>query len=62
MPPFGNLYDMPVYADESLSRDNEIAFNAGSHRELMRLSYADFERLVRPTVARFAAGKRAWAA
>jgi Ala-tRNA(Pro) deacylase len=62
MPPFGNLYDIPVYADESLSRDKEIAFNAGSHRELMRLAYADFQRLVRPTVARFAAGRRASAA
>jgi Ala-tRNA(Pro) deacylase len=35
MPPFGNLYDMPVFADESLARDKEIAFNAGSHRELV---------------------------
>src|SRR5438309_11241762 len=33
MPPFGNLYDVPVFADESLARDKEIAFNAGSHRD-----------------------------
>jgi Ala-tRNA(Pro) deacylase len=43
---------MPVYADESLSHDPEIAFNAGSHRELYRLPWKDFERLVEPTVAR----------
>jgi Ala-tRNA(Pro) deacylase len=54
MPPFGNLYGMAVYADESLSRDTEIAFNAGSHRELYRLSWKDFERLVEPTVVRLA--------
>jgi Ala-tRNA(Pro) deacylase len=56
MPPFGNLYDMPVFADESLARDKEIAFNAGSHRELVRLAWEDFVRLVEPKVVRFAAG------
>jgi Ala-tRNA(Pro) deacylase len=56
MPPFGNLYDVPVFADESLARDKEIAFNAGSHRELLRLAWEDFVRLVAPKVARFAAG------
>ena len=56
MPPFGNLYDMPVFADESLTRDKEIAFNAGSHRELVRLAWEDFVRLVEPKIVRFAAG------
>jgi Ala-tRNA(Pro) deacylase len=55
MPPFGNLYDMPVFVDESLTNDKEIAFNAGSHYELIRLAYDDFARLVKPTVGRFAA-------
>lgn len=53
MPPFGNLYNMPVFVDESLTQDKEIAFNAGSHRELVRLAYEDFERLVKPTVLKF---------
>ena len=57
MPPFGNLYNMAVYVDESLSKDKEISFNAGSHNELIRLAYADFERLVKPVVAQFAARK-----
>lgn len=51
MPPFGNLYGMRVFADEALSRDVEIAFNAGSHLELIRLSWVDFERLVSPKIA-----------
>ena len=54
MPPFGNLYDMPVYVEESLSRDEHIAFNAGSHSELIQLAYSDFARLVEPDVASFA--------
>ena len=54
MPPFGNLYDMEVFVAESLTKDEEIAFNAGSHIELIRLPYADFERLVRPKVLDFA--------
>jgi Ala-tRNA(Pro) deacylase len=54
MPPFGNLYGMVVYVDENLTRDHEIAFNACCHHELVRLAYADYERLVKPKVARFA--------
>jgi Ala-tRNA(Pro) deacylase len=54
MPPFGNLYGMKVFASESLAEDKEIAFNAGSHTELIRLAYKDFERLVQPKVARLA--------
>ncbi len=54
MPPFGNLYRMAVFAEESLAADQEIWFNAGSHRELMRLAYDDFVRLVQPTVLKFA--------
>ncbi len=53
MPPFGNLYDMDVYVEESLAEDEEIAFSAGSHAELVRMAYKDFERLVKPTVADF---------
>jgi len=56
MPPFGNLYDMAVYVDEALARDERIAFNAGTHSELIQLDYADFERLVQPSVANFSLG------
>ena len=50
MPPFGNLWDMEVFADQRLAEDEAIAFNAGTHTELVRLAYADFERLVTPQV------------
>ncbi len=50
MPPFGNLYDMGVYVAEQLTEDDEIAFNAGSHTELVRMSYRDFASLVTPQV------------
>ena len=53
MPPFGNLYGMAVYVDESLTKDKDIAFNAGSHDELLQVAYTDFARLVNPTVLRF---------
>lgn len=52
MPPFGNLYDMEVFAAERLAEDESIAFNAGSHTELVKMSYRDFERLVKPVPAR----------
>lgn len=54
MPPFGNLYDMDVYVAQSLAEDEEIAFNAGSHTELIKLAYKDFEKLVAPKVVEFA--------
>lgn len=47
MPPFGNLYGMPVYVSKRLAHDN-IIFNSGSHSELMQMSYQDFIRLVKP--------------
>ena len=50
MPPFGNLYAMQVFSAKVLAEDDEIAFNAGSHIELIRLPYKDFERLVQPKV------------
>ncbi len=54
MPPFGNLYDVPVYADEALTRDKEIVFEAGNHKEAVKLTYADFNRLVKPKVVEIA--------
>jgi len=53
MPPFGNLYGMDVFVAESLSQEVEIASCAGSHSELIRFSYKDFERLVKPKVMKF---------
>jgi Ala-tRNA(Pro) deacylase len=54
MPPFGNLYDMDVFVAPELSNEEEIAFSAGTHAEVIRMAYDDFERLVRPRVASFA--------
>jgi Ala-tRNA(Pro) deacylase len=51
MPPFGLLYDMPVFADGSLAEHAEITFSAGTHREMVRMSWHDLTRLTNPTVA-----------
>lgn len=48
MPPFGNLYGVPVFVDERLTAQDEIAFNAGTHTEAVRMPYAEFERLALP--------------
>lgn len=55
MPPFGNLYNMDVYVENSLVDEEDIAFNAGSHTELIKLSYQDFKKLVHPKTASFTA-------
>ena len=50
MPPFGNLYGMETYVDAMLEEDDEIAFNAGTHTQAVRLAYADYARLVQPRI------------
>jgi Ala-tRNA(Pro) deacylase len=54
MPPFGNLYGMEVFAAAGLAANEEIVFNAGSHTELIRMAYRDFERLVQPRIVELA--------
>jgi len=53
MPPFGNLYGLEVYVDQTLTADEEIVFQAGTHVDAVKLRYRDFARLVQPTVAEF---------
>jgi Ala-tRNA(Pro) deacylase len=53
MPPFGNLYGLEVYADQSLAEDEEIVFSAGTYSEAVKLRYRDFADLVKPKVAEF---------
>ncbi len=56
MPPFGNLYGMKTYLDKTLTYDEEIAFNAGNHSQLIKLSLKDYMELVKPDISHFAAG------
>lgn len=48
MPPFGNLYGLEVFVSPRLALDEEICFNAGSHDEVIRMRYSDFERIAHP--------------
>jgi len=57
MPPFGNLYGMEVYVADSLARQEEIAFNAGTHTEVIRMAWTDYDRLVQPLVMDFAVAR-----
>lgn len=50
MPPFGHFYDMDTLVAESLTEDEEIAFNAGTHKELVKMNYSDFEELAQPNI------------
>lgn len=50
MPPFGHFYDLETYVAESLVESEEIAFNAGTHKELVKMNYSDFEELADPKV------------
>jgi Ala-tRNA(Pro) deacylase len=54
MPPFGNLYGMPVYVDTKLAAQTQMTFQPGSHTETMTIAYTDYARLVQPNVADFA--------
>jgi Ala-tRNA(Pro) deacylase len=50
MPPFGNLYGLPTYVDKSLAQEDYIVFEAGTHTDAIKLSYRDYERVVKPQV------------
>jgi Ala-tRNA(Pro) deacylase len=54
MPPFGGLYNLPVYMDESLVGDEHVIFNAGTHHDAVRMAYEDFVRLAKPIICSFA--------
>ncbi len=54
MPPFGNLYGLPVLVEESLAEDEEIVFNACTHTKSIRMKFKDFRRLAKPVIAGFA--------
>jgi Ala-tRNA(Pro) deacylase len=54
MPPFGGLYNLPVYMDESLVGDEHVIFNAGTHHDAVRIAYEDFVRLAKPIICSFA--------
>jgi Ala-tRNA(Pro) deacylase len=53
MPPFGQLYGLPVWVDACFPKAGEFAFQAGNHHEVVRMRYAEYERLARPVVAEF---------
>jgi Ala-tRNA(Pro) deacylase len=54
MPPFGNLFDLPVYVDSRMAGEDTITFNAGTHRDVIHMHFRDFERLVHPAIVPFA--------
>lgn len=58
MPPFGNLYGLPVLVEHTLTEDDDIVFNACKHTQSIRMKYRDFERLVQPLVGRFSEIRR----
>jgi Ala-tRNA(Pro) deacylase len=49
-PPFPSLTGLRVYASPLLANDERITFNAGTHRDALRMTWADYERLVKPEV------------
>ena len=53
MPPFGSFYNMPVLTDKSLAKDEKIVFRAGSHKDTVKMSLRDYDKLEKPTVVDF---------
>lgn len=62
MPPFGNLFGLPVYADPELEKDETVFFNAGNHQQTVRLAYSDFKKVVQPVMFPVAAERKKRAA
>jgi Ala-tRNA(Pro) deacylase len=51
MPPVGQLYMLPVYLDAAMAEERLIAFNGGTHRDVIHMLTAEFRRIVRPVIA-----------
>ena len=51
MPPFGNLYGLPTYVDKTLAEQDYIVFEAGTHTDAIKMTYRDYEKIVKPRVA-----------
>ena len=58
IPPFGKLYDLPLFVDACFPRSQDIVFQAGNHREVVRMSYAEYARLAQPIVGEFCLHER----
>jgi len=58
MPPFGNVFGLPTYCDTTLEGERQIEFNAGTHHETIRMTFADFKRLVNPKLVSFKRQRR----
>jgi Ala-tRNA(Pro) deacylase len=54
VPPFGNVLNLPTYVDPSLSENEIIAFNPGSHTHSILMRYEDYARAVKPEIVGFA--------
>ena len=54
MPPLGNLYGLPTWMESSLVSEKQVAFNAGTHRDVVYMSLEDFRRLAAPRILHFA--------
>jgi Ala-tRNA(Pro) deacylase len=50
MPPFGNLYGLPTYVDKHLAEQDYIVFEAGTHTDAIKMTYSDYEKIVKPKV------------
>jgi len=50
MPPFSNVYNMPVVVDREVAARKFVAFTIGSHRDVVRMAFADYRDIVRPLI------------
>jgi Ala-tRNA(Pro) deacylase len=57
MPPFGDLYDLPLWLDKRLTSCEHVVFNAGTHADTIKMSFADYEELAVPQIGEFAVMK-----
>lgn len=57
MPPFGDLYGVPLWLDKRLTECDEVVFNAGTHTDTIKMAFADFKRLASPEIGEFAVMK-----
>jgi Ala-tRNA(Pro) deacylase len=53
VPPFGNLFNLPLFVDKKMGENEEVAFNAGEHTKSIKMKYADFEKVTNPVIGNY---------
>jgi Ala-tRNA(Pro) deacylase len=52
-PTYGSLYNLPTFLPEHSDKNKDIYFNAGTHTDVLRVPYSEFDDVEQPYITNF---------